>query len=566
MAHKPLPIGIDNFEMLIDRGYYFVDKTLLIKELLDNKGSVNLFTRPRRFGKTLNMSMLQYYFEDMRNKFTGEKQDNSYLFKGLNIMNEEEKYTSHMGQYPVINLSLKSAKQPTFDLAYLSLTRRISEEFQRHKYILKSELLSDKKERYERIQRNEGEQGDYIDSLYFLSECLHIYYNKKVIILIDEYDVPLENSFFEGFYDEMIKFIRAIFESALKTNPYLEFAVITGCLRISKESIFTGLNNLEIISILNKSYDEYFGFTPNEVKKICEDYNLENKYEIIKEWYNGYIFGNANVYNPWSVVRFVKDLKADINEYPSSYWANTSSNSIVKSLIERADDETKSEIEVLIEGKTIEKPVHEDITYDEVYDSLDNLYNFMFFTGYFKKVNERVDEKTKTKYLELKIPNEEVKYIFRTKILKWFEQKIKIKDFSKMHNALINKDAETFEEELADMLLETISFNDAYENFYHGFTVGVLSHMKGYILKSNRESGNGRGDIFIKPVSRRKTAIILELKVAKTFDELEERADEALKQIEEKNYEAELNSDGYRNVIKYGIAFFKKDCLVKAGE
>ena len=567
MDYKPLPIGIDNFEKIITRGYYFIDKTLLIKDLLDNKSDVNLFTRPRRFGKTLNMSMLQYYFEDMRDEFTGNKQDNSYLFEGLNIMDCGEKYTSHMGKYPVINLSLKSAKQPDFTMAYESLADEISKEYIRHYYILKSDkLLESEKQAFMNIINKKASQIEYAKSLQFLSICLEKYYHKKVIILVDEYDVPLENAFFEGFYDEMIKFIRSLFESALKTNSALEFAVITGCLRISRESIFTGLNNLKIISILDSRYDEYFGFTDKEVEKISKDYDMEQKYESIKEWYNGYIFGDTNVYNPWSVVQYIDDLKENINVYPKSYWSNTSSNSIVKSLIEKADDETKAEIEDLIEGKSIEKPVHEDITYDEVYDSMDNLYNFMFFTGYFKKVDERIDEKIKQKYIELKIPNEEVKYIFRTKILKWFDAKIKIKDFTKMYNAMIHKDVETFEEELADVLVETISFNDAYENFYHGFVTGVLSNMKGYIVKSNRESGNGRSDLFIKPVTRRKTAVILELKIAKTFDDLEKRADDALQQIEDKKYEMELKDDGYKNIIKYGISFFKKDCFIKLKE
>ena len=566
MKHKPLPIGIDNFEMLITRGYYFVDKTLLIKELLDNKASVNLFTRPRRFGKTLNMSMLQYFFEDERNKNTGEKKDNSYLFNGMDILNEGEEYTSHMGKYPVINLSLKSAKQPTYELAYSCLKEKIIDEFKRHRYILNSEMSNEDKIRYESILNNVEDEKLYVTSLEFLSKCLEEYFNKKVIILIDEYDVPLENSFFRGFYVEMVDFIRSLFESALKTNPSLEFAVITGCLRISKESIFTGLNNLKIISILDERYDEYFGFTCDEVKKICKDYNMENKYELIKEWYNGYIFGDENVYNPWSVVQYIDDLKENINKYPKSYWANTSSNSIVKSLIERAEDKTKKEIELLIEGESIEKPVHEDITYDEIYKSMDNLYNFMFFTGYFKKVSQRVDESTKLKYLELKIPNEEVKYIFRTKVLNWFEENIKTRDFTKMYNAIIECKPEIFEEELADVLLESISFNDAYENFYHGFVTGILSNMKGYTVKSNRESGNGRGDIFIRPVSRRKAAIILELKVCKNFNELEQRAEDALTQIEEKKYEMELKDDGYNNIIKYGISFFKKDCFIKIKE
>ncbi|MFT8352126.1 AAA family ATPase [Clostridium saccharoperbutylacetonicum] len=558
MEFKPLPIGIDNFEMLITRGYYFIDKTLLIKDLIDNKAAVNLFTRPRRFGKTLNMSMLQYFFENSH-------EDNSYLFEDLNIMEAGERYTSRMGKYPVINLSLKSAKQPTFELAYISIRRRIAEEYKRHEYILDNKELKHEKERYLKILKEQGEEGDYIDSLYFLCECLEKYHNKKVIILIDEYDVPLENAFFEGFYDRMIAFIRSLFESALKTNSSLEFSVITGCLRISRESIFTGLNNLEIISILNKSYSEYFGFTREDLSVILNDYNLLEKEELIKKWYNGYIFGDNEVYNPWSVIKFVKDLVADRNAFPTSYWANTSSNSIVRSLIEKADMATKKEIELLIEGKTIEKPVHEDITYDEIYDTMDNLWNFMFFTGYFKKVNERISE-TNQKYLELEIPNEEVKYIFRRKVLRWFEDKIKVKDLSKLYTAIINRDTEVFEVELGRLLMETISFNDYYENFYHGFVVGILANMHDYIIKSNREGGTGRSDLFIKSVSKRGVAIVIEFKIAKDIDELEKRAEDALKQIKEKGYDMELKSEGYKNIIKYGISFFEKDCYVKLGE
>ena len=558
MKFKPLPIGIDNFEKLVTRGYYFIDKTLFIKDLLDNKADVNLFTRPRRFGKTLNMSMLQYFFEN-------SSKDNSYLFEGLNIMKEGEEYTSHMGKYPVINLSLKSAKQPTFELAYISIRRRIAEEYKRHEYILEHQELKHEKERYLKILKEQGEEGDYIDSLYFLCECLEKYHNKKVIILIDEYDVPLENAFFEGFYDKMISFIRSLFESALKTNSSLEFAVITGCLRISRESIFTGLNNLNIISILNDRYAEYFGFSDDEVKELTKDYKLEEKYSLIKDWYNGYIFGQTNVYNPWSVIKFIYDLLANINVFPSSYWANTSSNSIVRSLIEKADTATKKEIELLIEGKTIEKPVHEDITYDEVYDTMDNLWNFMFFTGYFKKVGERMNEEDKH-YLEFCIPNREVKYIFRTKVLRWFEDKIKVKDLSVLYTSIINRDTETFEAELGRLLMETISFNDYYENFYHGFVVGVLANMHDYIVKSNREGGTGRSDLFIKSVSKRGVAIVIEFKIAKDIDDLEKRAEDALKQIKEKGYDMELRSEGYKNIIKYGISFCEKDCYVKLGE
>ncbi|SFC48725.1 AAA family ATPase [Clostridium uliginosum] len=555
MNLKPLPIGVDNFEKLITRDYYYIDKTLLIKDLLDNKADVNLFTRPRRFGKTLNMSMLQYYFEK-------REENNAYLFENLNIMKAGEEYISHMGQYPVINLSLKSAKQPNFELAFKCMKEEITNEFRRHEYILKSDKLNNEKEQYLRIVKGDDEDGLYITSLKFLSQCLEKYHNKKVIILIDEYDVPLENAFFEDFYDKMIAFIRSLFESALKTNSSLEFSVITGCLRISRESIFTGLNNLNIVSILNDRYTEHFGFTDGEVKKILKDYKLEEKYDVIKEWYNGYIFGSTNVYNPWSVVKYVYDLLPNINAFPTSYWANTSSNSIVKSLIEKADSVTKKEIELLIEGKTIEKRVHEDITYDEVYDSMENLWNFMFFTGYFKKVGERMDEED-NHYITLKIPNKEVKYIFKNKILKWFHDKVKVKDLSKLYTAIFNKDVETFQKELNVMLRQTISFNDAYENFYHGFTLGVLANMHDFLVKSNREAGDGRSDIFIKSLSIFEPCVILELKVCDKPKDIFKKCDEALAQIDAKNYEEELKEEGYENIIKYGISFYRKDCVIK---
>ena len=470
-----------------------------------------------------------------------------------------------MGQYPVINLSLKSAKQPNFELSLKCIKDELVDEFRRHAYILESDKLKDEKEEYEKIVRKEKSEELYVTSLKFLSQCLEKYHGKKVIILIDEYDVPLENAFFEGFYDNMIAFIRSLFESALKTNSSLEFSVITGCLRISRESIFTGLNNLEIISILNKSYSEYFGFTKEDLNVILKDYNLLEKEELIKKWYNGYIFGDNEVYNPWSVIKFVKALVVDKNAFPTSYWANTSSNSIVRSLIEKADTATKKEIELLIEGKTIEKPVHEDITYDEIYDTMDNLWNFMFFTGYFKKVKERMNEEDKH-YLEFCIPNREVKYIFRTKVLRWFEDKIKVKDLSNLYTAIINRDPETFEAELGRLLMETISFNDYYENFYHGFVVGVLANMHDYIVKSNREGGTGRSDLFIKSVSKRGVAIVIEFKIAKNIDDLEKRAYDALKQIKEKGYDMEHRSEGYKNIIKYGISFCEKDCYVKLGE
>lgn len=576
MDIKPLPVGVDDFEKLITRNYYFVDKTMFIKELLDKKGDVNLFTRPRRFGKSLNMSMLRYFFEDRRDE-NGQKVEKAYLFENMNIMKSGDEYLQHMGRYPVISLSLKSARQKNYENSYTMLVRAIAGEFFRHRLILESEKLAEKKERYLLLMREKAEPSSYYDSLRFLSECLFLYYGTNAIILIDEYDVPLESGYQNGYYDEMVDFIRSLFESALKTNLYLEFAVLTGCLPFEygkfakqtsevslSETLFTGMNNLKIISILNEKYDEYFGFTEKEVVQICVDYGLSHKLETIREWYNGYLFGSTNVYNPWSLIQFVDDLTVDQNCFPSSYWANTSSNSIVRSLIDWADRDVKDEIESLIAGGTIEKPVHEDITYDEVYANMDNLWNFMFFTGYFRKIQERMVERQR--YITLKIPNEEVRYIFENKILGWFSEQIKKRDHSRLFRAFLGQDEETVRDEIEEMLMQTISFYDAYESFYHGFLAGILYGIDGYIVKSNREGGTGRTDLFIKPVSRRKTAYVVEFKVAGKYTELEEKAVEALKQIESKSYERELHDDGYASVIHYGISFFGKNCEVKIQE
>ncbi len=564
MNVKPLPVGLDNFEKLVTRGYYLVDKTLFIKELLDKKGDVNLFTRPRRFGKTLNMSMLQYFLEDARTQ-DGTKKDHCLLFQGLKIMQAGKQYLSHMGQYPVISLSFKAARQPDFDLAYRMLVRQVADEFRRHRFVMEI-LPKEQKARYQQMLWEKPDRESFGDALKFLSECLEQFYGKKVIVLIDEYDVPLENAYFSGFYEPMVSLLRSLFESVFKTNASLEFAVVTGCLRVSKESIFTGMNNLEMISIFSKSYDAFFGFTQEEVKKICADFHLCHKYETAKEWYDGYVFGNTHVYNPWSVIRFVKDMLADDASFPAAYWANTSSNSIVRTFIEQADVETKVEIEHLIEGGTVEKPVHEDITYDEIYHSIDNLWNFMFFTGYFRKVSERMDAKTRQVFAVFQIPNEEVRLIFRTKILAWFDEKVKAKDRTRLFTAFVEHHTGQLEKEITDLLLETISFNDAYESFYHGFLLGILSGMKGYLVKSNREGGTGRSDLYVKPLTRRREAFVLEFKVAKKFRELEQKAREALLQIEDRQYVRELNDDGYEKVARYGIAFFGKDCVVRIAE
>lgn len=557
---KPLPVGIDNFEKLVTRGYYFIDKTEYVRDLLDLKGDVNLFTRPRRFGKTLNMSMLQYFFEDMRDQ-DGGIIDNTGLFEGLNIMRAGEAYLSHMGKYPVINMTLKAGKRPTFESACTQIAWQIAMEYDRHRYVLDALPESDRV-RYKKIMERDAAPDEYCASLQFLSICLEKYYGKKTIILIDEYDVPLENAYLRGFYQQMVDFVRSFFEAALKTNSSLEFAVVTGCLRISKESIFTGLNNFKTISILDEKYDEYFGFTDKEVRKLCGDFGLPDKYDTFQSWYDGYVFGKANVYNPWSVIQFMDDLKQNPDWFPRSYWANTSSNSIVRKLIERADDSVKGEIEHLIDGGVIEKPIHEDITYGEIYKTMDNMWNFMFFTGYFRKVEERMDDND-IRWLTVRLPNREVRYIFREKVMSWFQEKIQEKDLTNLYTAFVNKDTQTLEEELSQIMFETISAMDENESYYHGLVTGLLSPMKGYRTKSNRESGKGRSDLFVKPVSRRKEAFVVEFKVAKRPRDLEKKADEAIRQIEDRQYAAELLDDGYEAVGKYGIAFCGKDCLVK---
>ena len=549
---KPLPIGVDDFKTLIDNEYYFIDKTLLIKELLDTRSVVSLILRPRRFGNTLNLSMLRYFFERA-------EEDNSYLFKGLKIMNESQKYLEHMGKYPVISISLKSTKQPNFDMAYAKLVESISKEFNRHRELLNSKaLLGYERDTFKRIMEGKGNASDYNTSLKFLSECLKKHYNKKVIILIDEYDVPLENAFFEGFYKEMVDFIRSLFESALKSNEALEFAVVTGCLRISKESIFTGLNNLKVCSILDENYREFFGFTEADVINICKDCDVTEKYPDIKDWYDGYCFGGIEVYNPWSLMNYIDDLRLDKNKVPLSYWANTSSNSIVRTLIERADKTTKSEIESLMKGESVVKEIHPDVTYDDLYTTSDSLWNMLLLTGYLKATAYNNET------MHLEIPNKEVRYIFKNKILGWFKDNVTKKDLTALYNSLINGNVEVLEKEIRSLLVNTISFYDSYENFYHGFMAGILLNMKDYTVKSNRESGDGRGDIFITNPEE-DTAIIIELKVADKFKDLESKCKEALKQIDSKHYDTELIEEGYEKIIKYGISFFKKKCRVLKG-
>ena len=560
---KALPIGVDNFEEIIQEGYCYVDKTLMIRELLDLKGKVNLFTRPRRFGKTLNMSMLRYFFED-----SGDAEKNAgnrELFRGLKIMEAGDAYVGQMGMYPVINLTLKSAKQPTFESAFRKIKDEIADEYKRHRYVLESnEIDGDSKALFQKIADRKGEYDDYSGALKFLSRCLYQATGKKTVVLIDEYDVPLENAYFRGFYGEMVDFIRALFESGLKTNEYLQFAVITGCLRISRESIFTGLNHLRIISVLDERYSEHFGFTEAEVREMMTYYEVENCFPAMKEWYDGYTFGVTEVYNPWSVINYMYDLSANSKAFPRPYWINTSSNDIIKDMIAGADRETKMQIEMLLSGGTIDIPVHEEVTYEDMRGRGENLWNFLYFTGYLTKKSEYFKESTI--YLQARIPNTEVKTIYQNTILGWFKQKIAKQDFRDLYRAMEEGDADKMTEILNGQLFSTISFYDSAENFYHGFLTGILSQSQDYIVKSNRESGNGRGDICVKSPSLRGRSFILELKVSEDIDALEADAEKALQQIYDKKYMDELRVEGYKKIDCYGISFYRKDCEVRFGK
>lgn len=559
---KVIPIGIDNFKEIITGGYYYVDKTLLIKELLDLTGKVNLFTRPRRFGKTLNLSMLQAFFEN-----TGDEEENQKrreLFKHLQIMNAGDAYTSHMGQYPVIFLTLKSAKQRTFQSALFKIKECISQEYRRHAFVCDGVKLSDsEKQLFQKLADGKGTMDEYSGSLQFLSQCLYKETGEKVIILLDEYDVPLENAYFRGFYDEMIDFIRSLFESGLKTNDALKFSVITGCLRISKESIFTGLNHLKIISVLDRQYSEHFGFTEKEVKEMTEYYGHAGRYDDLKQWYDGYVFGNTCIYNPWSVINFMFDLNADEQAFPRPYWVNTSSNQIIHDMISRADTMTRNRIEELLNGKTMDIPVHEEITYDDLEDIGDNLWNFLYFTGYLTKESEYF--KNHTVYLKVRIPNIEVKTVYTNTVLNWFQESVKKKDFRELYRAMEEKNTGKMGEILTEQLFSVISFYDSAENFYHGFLAGILSQSEKYLVKSNRESGLGRSDLIVKTPSLRGRAFLLEVKVSDSMKHLEQDAKKAVQQIWDKNYMEELKLEGYEQIDAFGISFYRKDCEVQYG-
>ncbi len=555
MDHRPLPVGVDNFEKLMGQGYYYVDKSELIQRIIDNKSEVTLFTRPRRFGKSLNLSMLQAYFEKT-------EKDKSYLFDGLKITSAGEQYAKHQGKYPVMKFNFKEGKQDNFAMSYSMIWKNIMREYKRHAQILELDVLEEDEVRdYRRILGGEEDEDMRLNSIWFLSMCLEKAYGEKAIILIDEYDVPLENAYFRGFYDEMISFIRGILSVALKTNESLAFAVLTGCLRISKESIFTGLNNLKIVSIQDHNYGEYFGFTEEEVQEMLSYYGEIDQFPQVKNWYDGYVFGKTEVYNPWSVINYVDDIRGHTSIFPKSYWSNTSSNSIIRDLIERADMETKAEIEVLEAGGSIEKAIHEDITYQEMYDSRDNLWNFLYFTGYLKKINERFEDRTL--YATLCIPNEEVHTIYHNHIMKWCREKILEKDMNILYKATLECDPETMERELKSILMETISYHDGKEAFYHGFMSGIFTRMKEYLAVSNREEGNGRPDLVLKHITYEGKAYIMEFKVAKKSQEIESAAFKALEQSQLKEYMEGVEAEGFTDITCYGIGFFKKNCKVR---
>ncbi len=552
-----LPVGIENFEDIRKQGFYYIDKTMLVEQLLQNWGKVNLFTRPRRFGKTLCMSMIRSFFEIGTDPT---------LFEGLYISQNKALCDEYMGKYPIIFLSLKGVDGLTYEEAYIRFKTIITNEVRRH-YVLKSsdKLMKEEIAQYEKLLA--GTADDITDSIRLLSELLYKHYGKKTIIIIDEYDVPLDKAFQNGYYHEMVALIRGLFGQALKTNDFLQFAVLTGCLRISKESIFTGLNNFEVLSILNTQYDESFGFTDAEVQEILRYYNLSDHYAEVKEWYDGYRFGNADIYCPWDVIRYCKSLCADAKALPEDFWSNSSGNAIVRRFIDKADAQTKNEIERLIAGECIEKEVSQELTYDELDTTIENLWSVLFTTGY-------LTQKGRTesgKYL-LTIPNKEVRNLFTKKIREWFSDVSRNdgKTLEAFCNAFLEKKPETIEQLFGDYLWNTISIRDTAvakerkENFYHGILLGLLGYKSTWLTKSNAESGIGYSDILVEAPENR-TGIVIELKYAEDGD-MDAACIEALKQIEERDYVAKLKQDGMRNFIKYGIACFKKDCKVVIGK
>ena len=551
MITKKLPIGIENFEEMQKQEFYYVDKTGLIVDLLAGWGKVNLFTRPRRFGKTLNMSMLKCFFEIGTDKS---------LFDGLAVSKEKALCETYMGKYPVVFVSLKGVDGLTFETAYRALCSIIRREALRLEFLLDSDKLTEnEKKSLNRILTGEYDDQDIRDSLQMLCTLLEKHYGQKPILLIDEYDVPLDKAYYHGYYPQMIDLIRAMFQSALKTNSSLFFAVLTGCLRVSKESIFTGLNNLMVHSISDPSFDEYFGFTDEEVGKMLSDYGLEAHHQEAREWYDGYRFGGQDVYCPWDVINYVYALRVDPQAEPKAYWLNTSGNAMVRELISKsADGTTQMEIERLIEGETITKTLNEQLTHNEIRSSIGNIWSLLYMTGYLTTA-----QKPSGSRYELRIPNREVRQIYMQQVLSWFEDKASAETdkLTNLYAAFETGDVDTIKEILDEQLLDTVSFYDAHESFYHGFLLALLSTCASWNVSSNIETGRGRSDI-IAGRKDRKIGFVVEVKDVKDEEKLDAACEAALRQIDERDYTAILRRFRVKEIHKYGIAFWDKECRV----
>lgn len=562
------PIGIEGFRDIRRENFYYIDKTGLIRELLQGWGKVNLFTRPRRFGKSLNMSMLRSFFE-----IGGEPE----LFDGLEIMREEELCHAYMNRFPVISISLKGVDGDSFETARAMLCETIGNEALRFHFLLESEVLNEKEKLLYRQLVRVDEQGResfampdsvLMGSLKTLSSLLCKHYKQRVLILVDEYDVPLAKAFEKGYYDSMVTLIRNLFEQALKTNDSLYFAVLTGCMRISKESIFTGLNNLNVLSVTDREFDEYFGFTDREVQELLAAYELSEAYDAIRSWYDGYRFGGADVYCPWDVLCYCNKLRVNRQARPEAYWSNTSGNDVIRRFIEMAKGTTKREVEQLMEGKTVEKAIRQELTYKEMYDSVDNLWSVLFMTGYLTQRGMTEEGRWR-----LTIPNREIHYIFKNQILEWFQSQARQdgETLKRFCEAFQKGNAAAAEEQFQAYLKKTIHIRDTYvqrerkENFYQGILLGLLSWQDTWVISSSQEAGEGYSDIQIE-IEEEEIGIVIEVKYSDTITALEADCQKALEQIERRNYAEPLTEAGMRKILKYGIACHKKNCRVMLAE
>ena len=544
---KRLPIGVEDFKKMIDKNFYYIDKTDFINDVLHEE--VVLYTRPRRFGKTLNMSTLYYFFSI-------KQKENAYLFNGLNIMKRRDA-VEHLNKYPVIMISLKEMKQTTFEKQLEMYSVFIRDIIRRNQELLESEQINAiDKELLTAYYMGTKNEVSLQTALKFLCECLQQHYHQNVILLIDEYDVPLQSAYLHGYYDQMVEFLRNVFSAALKTNDALEKGVLTGCLRIAKESIFTGLNNFKVNSIFDGDENQQFGFMQNEIDILLEKYDaLEYRYNI-KEWYDGYQFGGCDVYNPWSVLMYMDRLTNSNNKSPESFWANTSGNDVIYRFIQQGNAEMKQDFDILSSGGMIEKTIKPELTYREL-DDTDNLYSFLLFTGYLKAIS-----KTDTNTYQLMIPNKEIQYIYTTIFEEWFKQQIKSYQASFLE-ALLQEHVEEANEILNIVLFQSMSYFDYDEKYYHGFLNGMLQGKGSYRIVSNQESGFGRCDLAVLPAYNKNRGLLLELKVAKREEDVEKSAEVAIQQIKEKQYIEGLHRKGYTDILGYGIAFYKKTCTIK---